>query len=489
MLSLAERVSRTIQRQALFPPGARVLAAVSGGADSTALACLLTELAVGQAFEVVGAAHFNHRMRGAAADADQAFCEALAARLGLTWRTGAADVPAVAAAEGRSLEEAARGLRYAYLGRTAVELGATHVAVGHTRDDQAETVLLQMFRGAGPRGLRAMAPGRLLEPAEGDGAAASPAIRLVRPLLEVGHQDLVAWLSARSVPFREDDSNRDARFLRNRIRLEVLPFLEREVSKGISRVLARDAAIAAADAECLDSLAAAACGRLARATPGGVLVSRGGLLAEPDAIAWRVVLRAVGNLSGTRFVGLDQAERMLALVRGRLEGPLALPGAEAVLFGDDLLIRPAAGRSKAGRRAGGMNFLPAVLSIPGETPLPGTGWVISSSLRSGAFPEELKDLAPTAREAVVDAARATGLVVRWRRPGDWFRPLGLDGRKKLQDYFMDRKVPRDERDRVPLVVDERDRIVWVAGHGIDEEYRVRAGTRDVVILKLRGESF
>jgi tRNA(Ile)-lysidine synthase len=528
MLALAERVDRTILRHSLLPPGARVLVALSGGADSTALACLLVELARGRGFQVVGAAHFNHRLRGASSDEDERFCQRLAAQLGIAWRSASGDAQSFAVSGGLSLEDACRQLRYEFLGRAARELAATHVALGHTRDDQAETVLLQLFRGAGPRGLRAMRPVRGAAAAEDatiggqvfaecDEARRDP--QIVRPVLEVGHADLVGWLNAMGIPFREDESNSDRRFLRNRVRHDVIPFLERTVSASVPRVLARAAAIAAADAEYLDAMARSAFARIAARSserveprsgdqveprpPGRpehsstdrVELDAAGLAAEPPAIAARVVLLAVGNVPGARFVGFDQVERVLDLVRALVPGPVALPGLTAELRGTQLVIARAAARPP--KRAGssytgsGVNFQPQVLSIPGEAALPATGWIVSCSLRPWAGagePAWPSDGSNRTNRATVDASLVTRLAVRRRRPGDAFRPLGLGGRKKLQDYFVDRKVPRAERDSVPLVVDDRDRIVWVAGHGIDEAFRVRPDTRDVIILELRGES-
>jgi tRNA(Ile)-lysidine synthase len=492
MLSLAERVDRTILRYSLLPPGARVVVALSGGADSTALACLLVDLAARGDFRVVAAAHFNHRLRAAASDDDQAFCRQLAERLGLSWSAGAGDVRSFAASQGASVEEASRRLRYAFLRQAAAEHRATHVAVGHTRDDQAETVLLQLLRGAGPRGLRGMAPERPLVEADrgepdGDYSSDRGAIHLVRPLIETGHEELVSWLGTRGQAFREDDSNRDRRFLRNRVRHELIPFLESRFSPSVSRVLSRDAEIAASDWALLDDLARAAYERIASREGERIVLDRAGLLREPDAIRRRVALFAIGNLRGSRFVGRDQVRRLLALAEGRLRGPIALPGATAAVESDRIIVGPPLARGR--NFPSGMNFSRCALSIPGEARF--LDWVLSSFvLPWNAALDAARLRAPGAgrTEAIVDAGRVSSLWVRARRPGDWIRPLGLGGRKKLQDYFVDRKVPRDQRDRVPLVVDGLDRIVWVAGHGIDEEYRVNRGTCDVVILKLRGES-
>jgi tRNA(Ile)-lysidine synthase len=481
MLSLAERVDRTILRYSLLPPGARVLVALSGGADSTALACLLVELASRRGFRVVAAAHFNHGLRTASVE-DESFCRALAAQLGIGWVGGAGDVRSLAAHEGVSLEDAGRRLRYDFLHRAAGECEATHVAVGHTLDDQAETVLLQMIRGAGPRGLGGMAPSRRLQPTSGID------VRLVRPLLEVRHQEVVAWLAARGQAFREDESNRDLRFVRNRVRHEVIPLLRARLSPGVEAVLARNAEIAASDAAYLEEQSRRSYAALASVEAGLVRFDAAALLAEPEPIRRRVILMGLRNLGAGRFVGRDQVARACALAEGVLRGPVALPGAVARRVGGWLVFeRPPA----ASRPVEGMNFSRRALSIPGEVRVP--GGVISCFIRHMDEPADASRLAlgePDRSRAVLDASRLPALAVRTRLAGDWFRPLGMGGRrKKLQDYFVDRKVPRAMRDSVPLVVDGLDRIAWVVGHGIDEEFRVREGTHDVVILSMRGDSF
>ncbi|HSK10693.1 MAG TPA: tRNA lysidine(34) synthetase TilS [Vicinamibacterales bacterium] len=491
MLALVERVHRTIQRYDLLPPGARVLVAASGGADSTALLCLLSELAPRGGFTLAGLAHFNHRLRPAAGE-DERFCRDLAAGLSLPIEVADGDVSAGARRARTSLEDAARRMRYAFLAEAADRMGASHIAVGHTRDDQAETVLLALIRGAGPRGLAGMAARRG---------------RIVRPLIEQSHDELVRWLSSRQRTFREDESNLDPRFLRNRVRHELLPLLRGRFSPGIVSVLARAAVIAGDDAALLDEQAAAALAGIvaAGADPGATVLDAGALAAWPPALARRVAAIALSRVAGgARTIGFDHAERLVALAAGAVRGPISLPGQQAELLNGRVWLRPRAGRS--GRAPGaGLNSFRVPLSIPGEAVVPG-GRVVSSELGPSPAWEGGHSFIPAVRErapgepvltvragfgarwtAVVDARTVSGLTVRFRRPGDLFRPLGLGGRKKLQDFFVDCKVPRDQRDRTPIVVDGADRIVWVAGHAIAEDYRVTGVTRDVVILKLRGE--
>jgi tRNA(Ile)-lysidine synthase len=475
MSSLTERVCRTIDRYRLLPPGARVLVAASGGADSTALVCLLRELAAGLGIELVGLAHFNHMLRGAAADDDERFCREMAGRFALAFDAGRGDVGAAARRWGASIEDAGRRLRYQFLEEARARAGATHVAVGHTRDDQAETVLLNLLRGAGTLGLGGMPVRRGT---------------LVRPLIDCRHQELVDYLAAAGVPFREDESNLDRRHLRNRIRHEVLPALE-SVQPSAGTALARAAATARADAEYLDELAAAALTRvLGDQTEKTLTLDVEALVGLPMALARRVAGLALRQASGGRFVGFDQAERLLALALGQRRGPMAFPGVQASLAEPGgLVLVSIVGRGVPPEQNLRLprTFFRSSLSIPGEVVI-GDRVTLSSELRPGGLgtvglgaPES--DLL----RAVIDAELVSDLAVRFRRPGDRFRPLGLLGSKKVQDFFVDRKVPRRERDLIPLVVDGHDRIVWIAGYAISEDFRVSERTRTVVILTVRGE--
>lgn len=472
MSVLTERVCRTIERDGLFPPGARVLIAASGGADSTALVCLLAELAGRLRIEIAGLLHLNHGLRGDAADGDEQFCREIAGRYGLRLTASRADVRAAARAWRTSIEDAGRRLRYDFFARAVRDTGATCVAVGHTRDDQAETLLLNLFRGAGTAGLAAMRPTR---------------DAVVRPLIECAHDELVAWLAERGIPFREDESNRDPRFLRNRIRHEVIPALAASFPS-VSAALARSAHIVRAEADYVDAQAAAALEKLSHIDGASLVVDADGLIRLPLAVARRAALQALGNRAGGRYVGFDQVERLLALAAGRVRGPLSLPGQRAEVLAGRLVMTPVPGRKPGCETKTGSsgNFWRELLSIPGEVLL-SDGRAVSSNLCPWDRPVAECRAQSGPAEVMVDAGLVSSLAVRYRRGGDRFRPLGLDGHKSLQDFFTDRKVPRGDRDSTPLVVDGDDRIVWVAGLGISGDFCVNPATRAVVILKLRGE--
>lgn len=472
MTSLARRVARAIRDGSLIGAGDRVALAVSGGADSVAMVWLAHELSATAAWRLAGLIHVHHGLRGGDADEDEAFCRALGARLGLAVDVTRADVAARARDTRRSIEVAARELRYAAYRDAMARLDATATATGHTLDDQAETVLLRLLRGAGTRGLAGIRSRR------------GP---WVRPLLGVRRAELRAYLASRGEAFREDVSNADVSVPRNRVRHELLPVIERIAPGGV-RALARCAALAAEDEAYLRKAVAVEAAGILRLTPGGdagaadaVELDASALARLPRALGRRYLRDLTAQVSG-RVWGLRHVDALLALAGDApRRATLDLPGAVATRDGTRLTLRRS--NHDGGRRSRTRPPVePQPLGVPGEARLPGLDGAIAARpapTADGAIPSE-----PDKVMVQADAL-ALPLAVRTRHPGDRIRPLGAPGSRKLQDVFVDRKVPRDERDRIPLVVDARDRIVWVAGHALAHECRVTEPRRGVVILELR----
>ena len=497
MTSLATRALETVGRHALLRDGRRVLVALSGGADSVALLLILRELERDGAVVVAGAAHLNHLLRGADADADEAFCAALAARLDVPFLAGRVDVAALARAGKRSLEDAARSARYAFLERAADTLGADAIAVAHTKDDQAETFLLRLLRGAGARGLAAIRPRVRL-------SAVAPAAGrwVIRPLIDLERAALREYLAAGGQAFREDATNADVSIPRNRVRHELIPLLESRFSPAVVDVLAREAALARDDEDFLQGEAIKLADRivLTGRTPGpaDIHLDIAGLLRAPRALASRVVLGALQRQAGSRPIHFDHVERVFALAAAGGGGAISLPGQDAVRSGATIwLRRRLAHRSgeaakvgpvlRSAEREGGNTFAFS-LSIPGEVALDPQKLTVTAERLPGTDGAQARPMKWAARGAEVGVAAAAlrlPLAVRSRRPGDRLRPLGAPGARKLQDFFVDRKVPRGERDTVPLVVDASDRIVWVVGQTVAEDFRVTDPSRGVILLKVR----
>lgn len=520
-MSLADSVRQTIRRYDLVPERGRVVVALSGGGDSVALLHLLRDLAVDGDLVVAGAAHFNHRLRPNAGQ-DEQFCRDLCAALSVPLELGRADVRSVAQATKRSIEDTARQLRYAFLHEAAGRLTADVIAVGHSRDDQAETFLLRIIRGAGTRGLAAIRP---------------KAGMVIRPLIGTSRPELRRFAEERGLAYREDETNADLSVPRNRVRHELLPYLARVFSPNIVEVLAREAELAREDDDRLEREAIEIAGSVVltdtrQATteaPPGSSAARTASPSEPSrarevveldaerlvalhpAIASRVARIALARLRGGRFIGFDQVQRFLDFAHaGRSGRLLSLPGQQVRLRhgesgrlvielaaapprggparhgGQPAPMSTEAGRAAVGPVAPGLegrergNSFSFSLSIPGEVILPEQRWAVSAEWASASEASGSNGLV-----ALVEGLNGP-LTVRSRKPGDRFRPPGLGGRaKKLQDYFVDRKVPRADRDRVPLVVDRDDRIVWIVGHAVAEGFRAATPSQGVILLKAR----
>lgn len=465
-MSLADVALRSIRRHGLLPHGGRVVAAVSGGADSVGLLHLLLELQARAELSVVAVAHFNHQLRGDDADVDERFCSDLAASAGVPFEAARDDIRARAREERRSVEDTARRARYAFLHDVAARHRADAVAVGHTLDDQAETFLLRLIRGAGSRGLAAIRPKAGL---------------IIRPLIDVRRLDLRQYVTTRGLAFREDASNADVSIPRNRVRQELIPYLERAFSPGIVDVLAREAASAREDEERLhaEAIDLGSSIVLTDAAQTASRVDAAALTALHPAIAARVAREALGRLGSNRFIGFDHIQRFLEFAATSREGAaLSLPAQQVVRRGRWIGIQPEPTRQL--RAEVGRTDFCFPLSIPGEVVLETQRLAVTATWGPG--PESIQEAA----SGCLVAGAKLPLAVRFRRPGDRFHPPGLGGRsKKLQDYLVDRKVARAERDLLPLVVDGDDRIVWIVGHAVSEGFRAADPSTAVISLKAR----
>ncbi len=318
---LHQQVRRTIRHHGLVPPGARVLVGLSGGSDSVALTRLLVDLAEYGEFTVAGLAHLNHRLR-ASADRDESFCRRFAERHGLPITVEAADVRAYAQSHALSIEDAARRLRYAFLERAAGDIGADRIAVGHTQDDQAETFLLKLMRGAGLTGLAGIYPRRGV---------------VIRPLLDVTDIALRAYLASEGQQWVEDESNDDLDNPRNRVRHRILPELDRAAGGSTRSAIARAAALIREDGQWLDELSDERFRTLAIETEAGLEIDVRGFAEMPPPILRRVLLRAMRAAAGTHEVGLDHVEAVEALL-SRTHGGVDVPGCRVELRGGKLVL-------------------------------------------------------------------------------------------------------------------------------------------------------
>ena len=447
-------------REALLEPGQRVIAAVSGGADSTALLHVLVALDYR-----VEAAHFDHHTRQGESARDAAFVGDMAARLDVPFHADGADVPAEARETGRSFEDCARAARYAFLRRVAEKSGCNTVALGHHCDDQAETVLMRLLRGTAGRGLAGMLPVRM----EGG-------VRIVRPLLECHHHELCHWLKERGVAWREDATNADpAHTRRNRIRLELLPELARNYNPVIHDTLASLAHAQRLDNALLEAMLDREVARLGLGPVPPEEIPVATLLSLHPALRRRWWVRQFERVGGRLgWAHIDAADHLLTGARV----------GENMDLGHGVSLYRGRGIVSFTRPQPEMPKEDTVLAVPGETEALGRVFCVTLKPAAALPPGGARAWCIPARQ-VFDAARIPGaLRVRTRRPGDRFRPLGMTGTRKLQDYFVDRGVPQPFRDRVPLVTAD-DIILWIVGHASSADAAVTAETEQLLEVEVR----
>jgi tRNA(Ile)-lysidine synthase len=452
------KAARTIDRYSLIGEGERVLVALSGGADSVALLEVLRRLAPGRGW-TLAAAHLHHGLRGGEADRDESFARSLAERLGISLACRRLE-PGTLRGGGRSLEEAAREARYTFLREAAASFGASRIALGHHRGDQAETVLMNLLRGSGIEGLKGMRPLR-------DGL-------FIRPLLQVSRQEILDFLGREGISFREDETNRDERFFRNRVRNDLLPLLCARYNRRIEVGLAQLAQIALREDDFLEGAVREAMARLGldRESPRPELeLAR--LLDLHEAVRYRIVKMLLGRLAPGWRVGHGHVESVLALAAGRRpQGTVHLPGGVRALR--------EYGRLRLDTGAREDTPYAYAVTVPGRVEVPRADCRLLFSL--------VKPPAGRGSRTTVlfDADRiAWPLALRSPRPGDRIRPLGLGGAKKLQDVFTDGRVPRSRRPVTP-VLEDREGILWVAGVCRSERARVEAETTRILRVEMSG---
>jgi tRNA(Ile)-lysidine synthase len=452
---LPEWVLAYARREHLFAPGDRVLVAVSGGPDSVALLHLLARLRPELELDL-GVAHYDHGLRGAESRGDADFVAELAQDLGLACHRGQGAVRDAARRDRVSLQMAARKLRLEFFWETRRVHGYARLALGHTADDQVELFWLRLLRGAGLEGLKGMWP-------------AAPG-GLVRPLLAVGKGVLLAWLAAESLPYRVDASNLSRAYLRNRVRLDLLPHLTREYNPRLAQAIWRTQTLLADDERLLARDTAAAWDRVARElAPDCFALDLDRFFTLEPGLTRRVLRWGVARLSPEAALTAAQVESILALAASDRSGGILNLGEE---------VRAA----RAGAALHLMTALPE--PFPGATDLPGPpaevesppGWRWRLSRRA-CRPDDPR---PTRETAWLDPERAASpLAARAWRPGDRFWPLGAPGPRKLQDFLTDAKIPRWLRPHLPLLASATD-ILWVPGLRIADPVKLGAAGREAL---------
>lgn len=467
VLKMEEKVHQAIRARDLLRPGDGVVVAVSGGPDSVALLSCLVALSSRWNWDL-SIGHVNHGLRGAESEGDADFVGKLGNHFGIPVSIREVRLKKQDAQFAKqSLQAYAREARYHALETILQERNSTKLAMGHTADDQAETVLMWMLRGSGTGGLSGIPPKR------GE--------RIVRPFLEMSRNDILAYLEQRQLTYRMDSSNSQPCYLRNRLRQDLIPHLK-EYSPGLVSVLSRQAEIIRDDHAYLEILATEAFHQVCVIVDERSLqLDRTALLALPIAIQRRVVRFGLQQLKGdTHDLRFDVVQRLLVgLEHGQSGWTMNINNVDVILEYDRLVFS-----KRWTSLPDDLNpppFREVGLDIPGTVvwPLTGQRMVVSIN-HSAKMASQSHKL-----EMNLDADTFTPeLRLRSWKPGDVFCPKGLGGRqKKIQDFFSDMKLPRSQRAKVPLLV-APEGILWVGGLREDERFQVSTETRSVVTATL-----
>ena len=454
--SFISRIGDTINRNALFAPGDSLVVAVSGGADSSALLDILLKLPDYRL--IITVAHLNHSLRGAEADGDEEFCRTLATRYCVPFVSRRLDVKALASERKLNLEDAGRLARIAFLDEVKVERGAKVVVLAHHADDQAETFLMRLLRGAGMTGLSAMA----YHNERG----------YVRPLLDVRRKEIEQYLRDNGLAWREDSTNTDTSFLRNRIRHELIPVLK-EYNPAIVASLAGTALLLRGDDQLLEEMTSELCATTCHRGEGGEMFCSVRQLRSFDSARRSRILRYLfKQVSGT-LQGFSR--RHLDRLHGMIDGSapnvrLKLPSGVLVVREYDQLR---CGLDKQGTP-----------NLDYEVRITGAG---RYQLPDGTLLDVGEEALSNHELATHVAAISTIMVpfpwlVRRFRPGDRMSPLGMNGTKKIKNIFIDRKIPADVRARTPLLLCGEE-VIWVAGICLSERCRVTAPEDTVITVQ------
>jgi tRNA(Ile)-lysidine synthase len=454
------KIKETIKKYRMLSPGDRVLVAVSGGPDSVCLLSVLRELAEDLDL-TLHIAHLDHMFRGKESADEALFVGEFVNTFGIPATIEKFDVPVYCLERGLSPQEGARNVRYDFLQRVAKTIDASRIATGHTADDQAETFLMRLLRGAGASGLSAI-----------------PAVRgnIVRPLIEITRAEVLEYLNDTGLSFVTDPSNTKPVYTRNRVRLEIIPALK-GFNPRIVETLAAEAALLRDEDEAIEFHCTLLADGILERTANDLFIKRIEFSALPIAFRRRLLKRAL-DLAGVESARLSQVQidEALAFMASAQTGRnMDLPLGLTIGREYDRFVLSARSRT---------DHFSYPISISGVTVIPELFLAVETSItdRLPLEPEDKNYI----WQALLDYDKIGPLLTfRNRRPGDWFCPAGMGGkRKKLQDYFVDEKVPRRKRDTVPLLC-SGENILWVAGLRTDDRFLPGPNTHRCLMLRFR----
>ncbi len=464
MASVIEDVRRTVEKYGMLQSGDKVVVGVSGGPDSICLLHVLKGLA-----EVYGitlyAAHLNHMFRGKAAEEDAVYVEQICRDWGIQAFIETYDVPAYAKRAGLSPEEAGREMRYKLFYQVSEAVGSSKIAVAQNQNDHVETVLMRFMRGSGIEGLKGIEPVR---------------DNIIRPLIGISRDRIEAYCREAGLEPRTDLTNLEPVFVRNRIRLELLPYLAKHFNPNIMMALTRFSDLVKEENDYLESQAGYIFAQIAESGPDRIIYKQADLLKQHTALQRRLIRIGIEKLSkGLQSFEFKHVEGVLALLEQSTGAALMLPkGLKAYISYGRLIL------AKDVEMADKKCYYKLKYDCSNEMAAGNALLVVERRNRS-----EVDGISKDKHTILIDEAKIHhGLVLRCRQQGDVFSPFGMMGSKKLKEYFIDEKVPREERDAVPLIADGSE-VVWIVGRRFSEKYKITDKTQKIIIIKYVGRTY
>ncbi len=460
-IMMIDELKKTIKKFNMLEYGERVLVGVSGGPDSVGLLYVLIELS--REFKLsLNIIHFNHNIRKRESKKEEEFMQRLSDNIGIPLIIEQLDVLKHVEEEKLGIEETSRNLRYAELTKLVSKLGVKKVALGHTASDQAETVLMRILRGSGPAGLSGIPAVRPL----------TENVKIIRPLINIFKYDILNYLHDNKISFCIDSSNNSSVYFRNKVRLKLLPYLERNFDKNVARKLLNISDILREENEYLNSVTDKAVKYIVTKKGNKISIDFRGLLKYNKYLRRRIIHRVLEGKTTLKNIDavIEFAEAAGTGAKISLPGYIVKKDYKELVFAEPV-------KKKV------IEEFSYKLKFPGRTKITQLSLGISTGIlrKNPVFGGDRYTVYFDAEK--IDA---NGLIIRSRRKGDRFRPFGSSGSKKLKDFFIDEKIPVDKRDEIPLLV-SRNEILWIPGIRQANNARITGSTRKILKVKINGK--
>ncbi|OGP88689.1 MAG: tRNA lysidine(34) synthetase TilS [Deltaproteobacteria bacterium RBG_19FT_COMBO_43_11] len=456
---MINKVKETIEKYSLLNRGDKVIVALSGGSDSVALLAALVQIAPQMDLSLI-VAHINHKLRGEESDEDEKFCRNLSVKMGLVFVSE--KMNKTESHKGISPEDFYRRERYLFLNKVAKDNQAEKIALGHHLQDQAETVLLNLFRGSGLEGLKGILPMR-------DG-------KFIRPLIEVSRKQIISFLNESGIAYRQDSSNENNKYLRNKIRRDLIPYLKKEFNPRVEDNLAQMAQILRREDEFVrQHVFQAMESPYIQRQPNRISLNIQYISKLHKAIRFRLFKALLESLNpaknGFSFIHIKSLEKLTHDQKSgkRISLPLSIVASREY---ENLILER-------------KNIRPEKIRYEYEMSVPGSVRVSERNInvRLQIVNRDYIDF-KSDKKVYLDLNKIRKpLILRNRREGDWFEPLGMRGRQKIKALFIDRKIPRNERDRVMLIADGLS-VVWIENMHLSDRVKITAQTKNVLEVEI-----